>query len=841
MLRKRLVGSLVGTFISAMVLISGCRSSNQALEATTTDTETTIETSKAADQHSQNHHQWTVNVDSPTIDMSETLWGAFFEDINHSGDQGLYAEMVHNRSFEEKLQGWSINQQLGGSAQLNILTQEPLNENNTHYLDISGLEKDEVVIANKGLDYMSFSEGDQYLLTFYIRTDEATTVEAAFMDSSGEFLSDWESVTVADTFFTKKSITMTTNASSSRGSLVLKLGGPVQLDMVSLFPAETFMGRDNGLRADLAQLIADAKPSFFRFPGGCIVEGNSMDTAYNWKDTVGPVESRPANENLWGYQQSYGLGFFEYFQFCEDIGAEPLPVINVGMACQVRGGDMIRMNDLDPYIQDALDLVEFANGSVDSDWGSLRAQMGHPERFDMKYLAIGNEQWGSEYYKRYDEFAAVIREVYPDIQLVFAAGTAPEGTMFDNAWDYSVDSEVDLIDEHFYMAPEWFLTNIHRYDDYDRDGAKVFIGEYAAHSSGRRNDMTSALAEAAFMTGVERNADVVAMASYAPLLAYEGHQQWSPDLIWFDNDQSYGTPNYYVQKLYSIYRGDQYLENSLSLAESTEDMAKIRGAVGIGTWNTQAVYRNIQITSNETGELIYENSGDDVSDMVYMGGDFRLSDEGIAQTSSDINAVGIFGDRDWSDYTIELEAKKTGGAEGFLIMFGSGSMEDFYWWNIGGWNNTQTAIEKAVGGSKTLIGGSTSLGVNTGQWYEIKIVVSGQKIECYLDGKLIHSVEDQLNYDPVYTSAVISDSGDITLKLVNVNDQIQTLDIELEGIDIGDYSVSMVELAANTAGSVNSLAQPENIHPITTNYEIVDGAFELDLTPLSLTILYLEK
>jgi alpha-L-arabinofuranosidase len=342
--------------------------------------------------------------------------------------------------------------------------------------------------------------------------------------------------------------------------------GEADIEHVSMFPADTWKGRENGMRNDLAQALADLKPGVFRFPGGCIIEGNNLETRYQWKNSVGPVENRPVNENRWNYVfqhrftpdyfQSYGLGFFEYFQLCEDFGADALPVVSCGMACQFITDECVPVDDLEPYIQDALDLVEFANGPVSSTWGKVRAEMGHPEPFGLKYIGIGNEQWGEIFPKHLEAFKQAFDEKYPDIQIIGSSGPYAEGEQFDYLWGEMKNIDVDLVDEHYYKEPAWFLENAARYDNYSRKGPKVFAGEYACHvQPEKKNSFYAALCEASFLTGIERNADVVKLATYAPLFAHVDAWQWKPDMIWFDNLRSVKSANYYVQQLYSKYKG----------------------------------------------------------------------------------------------------------------------------------------------------------------------------------------------------------------------------------------------------------------------------------------------
>jgi alpha-L-arabinofuranosidase len=522
----------------------------------------------------------TVHADKPAHKISPHLYGIFFEDINYGADGGMYAELVQNRSFEFKgvdaLFAWSKIER-GGTVNISVETNTPLNASNLHFLrlQIQSVGKG-AGVANSGFAGIAAKRGEKYLFSVHARavggfrgglTARLESADGKLLGSCrvGRLSNDWKKLTGAIV----SSVT-DTNAQL----LVLATGtGTVDLDVVSLFPENTWKKRPNGLRADLVQMLADMKPSFVRFPGGCIVEGKDLANRYVWKDTIGDIAGRKTNWNRWQdavrikapqYYQSYGLGFFEFFQLCEDIGAEPLPVINCGMSCQYQDKQVVPLDQLDPFVQDALDLIEFATGPASSPWGAKRAAMRHPAPFHLKFLAIGNEQWGETYFERYPRFHAAIKAKYPEIQLVSSAGPSPDGQWFDYAWPRLKEIPADLVDEHYYKPPQWFFDNTHRYDNYDRKGPKVFAGEYAAHNRNRRNNLEAALAEAAFMTGLERNSDIVTLASYAPLFAKIGSTQWYPDLIWFDNTKVYGSPSYYVQKLFSLNRGDVVLPTELS-------------------------------------------------------------------------------------------------------------------------------------------------------------------------------------------------------------------------------------------------------------------------------------
>ena len=511
----------------------------------------------------------------PGAAISPSMFGIFFEDINFAADGGLYPELVKNRSFEfnEPLAAWHdimVVDTKGiapGKGELRIRTDQPLNASNPHYLRVKVYEPG-YGFYNTGFRGMGVESGKEYRFSAYARSGDVKAVRVTLTDEAGHKIASGKLDGFGPGAWKRHETVLRANATADKARLNLFVDekGSVDLDMVSLYPVDTWKGRPNGLRKDLVQLLADMHPGFIRFPGGCIVEGRRLATRYRWKTTVGDIAERKTIVNRWNdefdyrpapdYFQSFGLGFYEYFQLAEDVGAKPLPILNCGMACQFNSNETAAMEELHEYVQDAMDLIDFANGPVTSPWGKLRAQMGHPEPFHLEMIGVGNEQWGSRYVDRYKVFAAALREKHPEIKLVVAAGPAPDGEPFKTMWATWRELKPDLVDEHYYMAPEWFLENSGRYDHYDRSGPKVFAGEYAAQtdsttSAKNRNNWKGAIAEAAFMTGLERNGDVVQMASYAPLMARVDAWQWTPDAIWFDNLHSYGTPNFYVQSMYA--------------------------------------------------------------------------------------------------------------------------------------------------------------------------------------------------------------------------------------------------------------------------------------------------
>lgn len=521
----------------------------------------------------------TVNVSKPVAPVQPTMWGIFFEDINLAADGGIYAELVKNRSFEffQPLMGWKI-MKPDTTTGVTILNRSETNPDNPRFARISiAPGEPSFGLSNEGFRGIGIKKGVTYHFSVFARDEAGSKVRMRIelVNPQGEVIGASNLVPHSESWKREEiSFQATATEQKARLNIWFEGEGSLDLDMISLFPDDTWKNRPGGLRADLVQLLADLKPGFIRFPGGCIVEGRELETRYQWKKTIGNTADRKLIVNRWNtefkrrytpdYFQSFGMGFFEYFQLAEDLGAEPLPILSCGMACQYNTAELVPLDQLDPYLQDAIDLVEFANGTTDSKWGKIRAQMGHPAPFNLKMIGVGNEQWGNQYIERYKIFAKAITEKYPSIKIVSSAGPAPNGKNFDFASSELKKLNAQIVDEHYYEKPDWFLANATRYDNYDRNSFKIFAGEYAAHGAKTgipesHNHWKCALSEAAFMTGLERNAAVVQLCSYAPLFAHVDGWQWTPDLIWFDNLRSYGTVNYYVQKLFSNNKGTEVL------------------------------------------------------------------------------------------------------------------------------------------------------------------------------------------------------------------------------------------------------------------------------------------
>jgi alpha-N-arabinofuranosidase len=577
----------------------------------------------------QQVHVLNVDISKQQADISPNMWGVFFEDINLAADGGLYAELVKNRSFEftTPMMGWKEAKPNGGSVLiLNRSTQKPANP---RFARIAIKGDKPFIMTNEGFRGMGIKKGNTYNFSIWTKSVNGNKglIKVELLTAKGTKIGEGSvAVNGKDWKQYKISFAATETELKAKMNFIIEGTGIYDVDMISLFPADTWQGRANGLRKDLVQWLADMKPGFIRFPGGCIVEGRDLNNRYQWKKTVGKVEDRQLIINRWNtefanrstpdYFQSFGLGFYEYFLLAEDIGAEPLPILNCGMACQFNTAEAVPTDGLQPYIQDALDLIEFANGSTQSKWGKLRADMGHPKAFNLKMLGAGNENWGEQYLERLKAFTKAIKQKYPNMQLVNSSGTDPDGERFNLLNNELRKNKADIIDEHYYRPPSWFLSNAKRYDAYDRNGPKIFAGEYAGHTkltnvAEKKNNWDAALAEAAFMTGLERNADVVKMASYAPLFAHIDGWQWAPDLIWFDNLNSYGTPSYYVQKMFSTNKGNKVVSITMndSLVAGNDSLyasaciSKMSNELIVKLVNTLGKEQNIQLILNQNSTV----------------------------------------------------------------------------------------------------------------------------------------------------------------------------------------------------------------------------------------------
>ncbi|MEU0115186.1 alpha-L-arabinofuranosidase C-terminal domain-containing protein [Streptomyces bobili] len=800
-----------------------------------------------APAHAEDTADYTITVDPAAkgAAIDDTMYGVFFEDINRAADGGLYAELVQNRSFEyatadnrayTPLTSWTVD----GTGQV-LNDSGRLNERNRAYLSLGAGSS----VTNAGYNTgIRVEQGKKYDFSVWARAESGTTLTVGLQDADGT-LATARKVT-AKGGWAKYRATFTATRTSSDGRLTVASSATAALDMVSLFPRDTYKHQSNGLRGDLAEKVAALKPGFLRFPGGCLVNTGSMQDyseasgwqrarAYQWKDTIGPVEERATNANFWGYNQSYGLGYYEYFRFAEDVGAMPLPVVPALVTGCGQNRAVVDDALLQRHIQDTLDLIEFANGPITSTWGKKRARMGHPKPFHLTHLGVGNEEnLPAEFMARFKQFRAAIEAKYPDITVISNSGPDDSGSTFDTAWQLNRDENVAMVDEHYYNSPQWFLQNNDRYDSYDRKGPEVFLGEYASLGNAFKNG----LAEAAYMTGLERNADIVKLASYAPLFANEDYVQWTPDLVWFNNHASWNSANYEVQKLFMTNVGDRVVPSTATTTPAVS--GPISGAVGLSTWATSAAYDDVKVTGADGNTLLGDDFSGDATQWTHTGGGSWSVQDGqyVQSDAAAENTMVSAGDPAWHDYDLHVKATKKSGKEGFLVAFGVKDTGNYYWWNLGGWNNTQSAVEQAVdGGKSTLLAKAGS--VETGRAYDIDIKVRGRQVTLYLDGQEWGSFTDDKPAEP-FRQVVTRDkkTGDLIVKVVNA----QSVDART-AVDLGGANVSakaQVTTLAAAPDAVNSeTATP--VAPVTSTFTGVADRFTYTFPANSVTFLRIRQ
>lgn len=780
--------------------------------------------------------------------ISTKLVGAFFEDINYAADGGLYAELIQNRSFEfypvegyttmEALDCWELVRDVTGNASFSVENTNPLNENNTNYLKLDIKEAGSGVgISNSGFDGIAVEANAKYDFSVYVRSaakfKQSLTVR--LVSSKNEVIGEC-SISGLSTAWKKYEAVLTASKTDANCQLqiITEGEGTLYFDMVSLFPQDTYKERKNGLRKDLAQSIADLHPKFLRFPGGCVSHGASLENAYRWKETVGDLAERKPNYNLWGYHQTYGLGFYEYFLFSEDMGAIPLPVIPVGISCQFRNRQVEPIEKMGPWIQDAIDLIEFANGDVTTEWGKLRANMGHPEPFNMEYICLGNEEDDiPEFRERMTMFVDTIRKYHPEIKVIGTSGPFSAGTDYDSHWEFNHEHHIDAVDEHYYNAPEWFLLNNERYDDFDREGPQVFIGEYASRDDKHFN----AIAEAAFLTGAERNADIIEFACYAPLLCKADHFQWQPDMIHFNNTEISKTASYYVQQLYGQNAGDHYIPSQVSYdADYTVPNIDYKGQLGLGTWSTKVIFDDVKVESE--GKVLYEEDfSEGAAQWNVEAGDFNVSDGGyqqIAPVGTSLSVCSYAVDAD--TYTITAKAKKLEGDEGFLIPFAFKDSKNYYWLNIGGWSNSQHGVEKMTNGEKAALATKTG-SIESNVWYSIKIDVKPEGAKFYLNDELLFDI-------PVpkgnITASVTKDSeaNELIVKIVNSGSTAVTTQLVIDDANINqeveETTLQGKAMERNSLEAPNTIAPEKSKLTVTNNCEVEMPAYSFKVFRIKL-------
>ena len=767
--------------------------------------------------------------------ISPDLVGIFYEDLSYAADGGLYAERVQNRDFEyssadlpewHALTSWQVVHRDEGRGRLTVEFTKPLNANTPHYAVLT-IESPggQVGLQNEGFDGIPVKAGERYDFSIFARRISGTSapITVRIENKTGDLLGE-ATLPAPGRTWAKYTARIDVQSTYDDARLVVLSSGQgrLALDFISLFPERTFRNRPNGLRADLAQALADLEPKFMRFPGGCLVHGDGLDNIYKWKDTIGPVEQRKGQSNIWRYHQSVGLGYFEYFQLCEDIGAKPIPIVAAGVCCQNtdarftrhwgQGQEGLPMEQMPAYVQDVLDLIEYANGPANSKWGSKRAAAGHPEPFGLEYLGVGNEDHITPVFKeRFEMIYNAVKAKHPEITVIGTVGPNPEGWDYEEGWKIANELRLPMVDEHGYKSPQWLWENLDRFDTYDRSKSKVYLGEWAAFDDGRRPTLRAAIAEAAYLTGLERNADVVRFASYAPLLANSNHTHWNPNLIYFTNTEVFPTISYHVQRLFSVNNGDTYLPTSVS----TPADATARRTLILGTWNTQAEFDDIRLTRGSKTSLT-ENFSSGASGWNAASGTWQSTAGRYRQSSSLQPALSrLEVPLGGSAYTLTLKARKTGGAEGFLIGVGT-TPDNYYWWNLGGWGNSRHGVERSVSGARNLVGGNVPGHIETNRWYDIKIESDGQRVRFYLDGKLAHDIAGGLESTPTTFAASCvknSASGAVILKLVNGANSPKPVRVELAGANKLPATAEVTVLAGPRSDGSQRLWQPAHRAP----------------------------
>lgn len=792
--------------------------------------------------------QVTINVDAsnPGIKVSPNLYGIFFEDINHAADGGLYAELISNRSFEDDdkniptwktaaLEGAKINAQLINKGLLNNAQGKALQ------LTIAAKPAATASLINEGFWGINAVQGRTYKLSFWAKGSYKGGLKARLTNAKGDKVYAETALNAkVGKKWTKYTAKLTANGNDAKAQfeLVADGKGTIVLDVVSLFPP-TFKNRENGLRPDLAQLLYNIHPKFVRFPGGCYVEGQeSPENAFHWEKTIGPIEERPGHKNVnWRYRTSDGMGFDEYLQLAEDLNAKPLYVVNVGLW----HGGMTPVDSIQPWIDECMNALEYANGPVTSKYGALRAKNGHPEPYNIEYLEIGNENnqpdpaaQSDHYYERFKKFKDAVLAKYPKMHLI---GNVVAWGDDNPKWESN--ESVELLDEHYYRNPAWFAENFNKYDNYDRKGSEIYVGEYAVTQGfGNMGSLDAALGEAVYMMGIENNSDIVTMASYAPIFANLNNRMWAPDMIQYTSDKVFGTPSYYVQNVMANNIGTRVLkvnqENPYKYEQTQVKPAICR--VGMGTWGTQVSFED-KGYSDENGKALPMTLQELPTD---IRGQWKTEGSLIKQTSNEESCIRLNpGEITSNGYIYKVRAKKDAGNEGFLIIFNYVDKNNYCWLNLGGWNNTQHGVESIVNGAKSQIA-TTPGSIETGKWYDIELKVVGDSIFAKLDGKEIFSTKLKANTLPgIFSTATLDEqTGEIILKIANTSTEHTTAKINLQGKEIKNGK--LIRLSAKNGLEENTIDNPTNIYPVENYVTTEKNGATVEIPASSLNIIRLK-
>lgn len=810
--------------------------------------------------------------------VSDHLHGIFFEEISHGGDGGLYAELIQNRGFEDsrlpwgttlvndfiipprtphfslpdngisdwKMEwtikspwpAWHLHTENAEDIQISLTDDKPLNNATPHALKIE-INK----IPANGNDYLmnegywgiNTIEGDYYNFSFFARTDHRYNgpVTISLRSDDGTVLASSSVISVTGEKWEKYSVRLLAKKSGGKARLFLSFGstGTIWLDMVSLFPEKTFMNRPNGLRKDLAQYLADLKPAFVRWPGGCFVEGISVDNSPGWKKSIGPVEERPGTYSVWGYWSTDGFGYHEYLQFCEDIHADALYVFNIGVSCDFRSGTFVPDDKVDSVINDILDGIDYAIGPVSSKYGKLRAANGHPAPFPLKYVEVGNEQSGPRYAERYNRFYTAIKNKFPGIKIVASMGIGDVNR-------YTLDSmqSVDIVDEHAYKAAGWAMNNFQHFDEYKRGNWKMYVGEYATNSGVGAGNMKASLSDAVYIMGMEKNGDLVKMSSYAPLLVNVNDIDWPVNLINFDASKNFARISYYLIKMFNENRPSENVNTTTIIPEIKSKKPLYAGSIGLATWDTQVEYKDIKVSKN--GKVLYQSGIIKPEAWELARGKWNIKDSSISQTAEGEQRLAWLKNKTFDTYTLELKAKKTGGVNAFIIPFAIKDSKTQLRAHIGSWLNTHAVFESVSDGfDVAAISQNKKMKepIIIGQWYNIKIEVGMDEVKCYLNGELIMSYKEPQNFFSI--AGKDESTGDIIIKVVNASSDIYATTFHLKGISAVQPLALLTSLHSDSLQAENSFDTPQKYIPHSQEIKGIKKDFTIELKPYSINVL----
>lgn len=818
----------------------------------------------------------TIDTQQPGSRVSKNLHGIFFEEISHGGEGGLYAELIQNRNFEEckipegctldsgwiipprtehfgahrvvdwkmpfeaksDFPAWSLTTHEGAQATATLDLQNPLHVETPRSLRINISKAGpahQVDVINEGYWGIKVEKGATYRLTFYTRAERYEgDIIARLVSADGRILSEQKFAPKAGVNWQKFNgiLKATESDDHARFHLVFSNPGTLWIDFVSLFPAETFKNRANGMRLDLANYLADLKPAFLRWPGGCFVEGISVESAPNWKRSLGPIEKRSGTYSPWGYWSTDGIGYHEFLQFCEDIDAKAMYVFNCGIACEMRSGVHVKDDGVPGIIADVLDAIEYAIGPKESKWGSIRAANGHPEPFPLQYIEVGNEQVGVEYAQRFNIFYKAIKEKYPQLEILAAMGIAHLHQPTIKAID-----KMEFADEHAYKAAGWAMNYHDWYDKYERKDWKLYVGEYACNAGVGNGNMTAALNDATFILGMERNSDLIKMSSYAPLLENVNDTDWPVNLIRFDNAKSFARISYYAIKMLNENKASFNLKTQVDVPVDN-NTPSFKGGIALSTWDTQAEFRDIKIIENE--KVVYQ-SGTIDSEWLFVGGKWSEENGVIAQQTEGAWPMAILQHKTFSNYTLKLKARKIGGYNAFMIPFAIKDNDNYLRVHIGAWLNKIAAFESVTKGADAIVSQPVRLEnpIEVNRWYDVELQVTNNSVVCFLDGKLLMRYDKPRDFFAI--AGEDEQTKEIVVKVVNASSQLRTTDIDFVGVDRITDKGKSITLSSSTGDDENSFENPTQFVPISESFKVARPKFQYAFRPWSITILRVKK